>query len=75
LAAAAGDHLEGLVIVAVTMGLRPGGLTGLSWRDVDLDAAPETTPTRAGALVRWVGRKGLEPLTPCASCRCSSQLS
>lgn len=24
---------------------------------------------------RLVGRKGLEPLTPCASCRCSSQLS
>jgi integrase len=33
-----GDRLEGLVIVGVTMGLRPGELTGLSWRDVDLDA-------------------------------------
>jgi integrase len=33
-----GDRLETLVIVGVTMGLRPGELTGLSWRDVDLDA-------------------------------------
>jgi integrase len=33
-----GDRLEALVIVGVTMGLRPGELTGLSWRDVDLDA-------------------------------------
>jgi integrase len=33
-----GDRLEALVVVGVTMGLRPGELTGLSWRDVDLDA-------------------------------------
>ena len=26
-------------------------------------------------LVTVVGREGLEPPTPCASCRCSSQLS
>ena len=26
------------MIVGVTMGLRPGELTGLSWRDVDMDA-------------------------------------
>ena len=38
LGAVAGDRLEALVIVGVTMGLRPGELTGLSWRDVDLDA-------------------------------------
>ncbi|HET9610560.1 MAG TPA: hypothetical protein VFP06_13205 [Acidimicrobiales bacterium] len=38
LCAVAGDRLEALVIVGVTMGLRPGELTGLSWRDVDLDA-------------------------------------
>jgi len=25
--------------------------------------------------VRVVGGKGFEPLTPCASCRCSNQLS
>ena len=29
----------------------------------------------ANALVTVVGREGLEPPTPCASCRCSSQLS
>jgi integrase len=34
-----GDRLEALVIVGVTMGLRPRELTGLSWRDVDLDAS------------------------------------
>jgi integrase len=33
-----GDRLEALVVVGVTMGLRPGELTGLWWRDVDLDA-------------------------------------
>lgn len=36
-AAVAGDRLEALVVVGLTMGLRPGELTGLSWRDVDLD--------------------------------------
>jgi integrase len=38
LVAMRGDRLEALVVVGVTMGLRPGELTGLSWRDVDLDA-------------------------------------
>jgi len=33
-----GDRLEALVIVGLAMGLRPGELAGLSWRDVDLDA-------------------------------------
>jgi len=38
LGAMRGDRLEALVVVGVTMGLRPGELTGLSWRDVDLEA-------------------------------------
>jgi integrase len=38
LASMAGDRLEALVVVGVAMGLRPGELTGLSWRDVDLAA-------------------------------------
>ena len=35
----------------------------------------ETEVTWAQALVKGVGREGFEPPTPCASCRCSSQLS
>ncbi len=33
------------------------------------------TRSETNALVSMVGREGLEPPTPCASCRCSSQLS
>ena len=33
------------------------------------------TRSEANALVTVVGREGFEPPTPCASCRCSSQLS
>ncbi|ADP78115.1 tyrosine-type recombinase/integrase [Pseudofrankia inefficax] len=36
---AAGDRLEALFVVALTMGLRRGELLGLRWDDVDLDAA------------------------------------
>ncbi|ETA03989.1 site-specific recombinase XerD [Frankia sp. CcI6] len=35
---AAGDRLEALFVVALTMGLRRGELLGLRWDDVDLDA-------------------------------------
>lgn len=35
---AAGDRLEALFVVALTMGLRRGELPGLRWDDVDLDA-------------------------------------
>jgi integrase len=38
MAAVAGDGLEALVIVGVTMGLRPGELLGLAWWGVDLAA-------------------------------------
>jgi integrase len=36
--AAKGDRLEALVLVAFTMGLRPGEVLGLTWSEVDLDA-------------------------------------
>ena len=32
-----GDRLEALVVTGVALGLRPGELLGLSWRDLDLD--------------------------------------
>lgn len=38
LLATAGDPLECLVVVGLTLGLRPGELAGLSWDDVDLEA-------------------------------------
>ncbi len=37
LAAARGDRLEALFVVAVTAGLRIGELSGLRWEDLDLD--------------------------------------
>ncbi|TMD04188.1 MAG: site-specific integrase [Chloroflexi bacterium] len=36
-AAAAGDRLEALWVLAATVGMRQGELLGLRWRDVDLD--------------------------------------
>ena len=38
LAAARGDRLEALFVVAVTCGLRQGELVGLRWGDIDLEA-------------------------------------
>jgi integrase len=38
LKAVEGDRLEALVVTGVALGLRPGELLGLSWRDVDLEA-------------------------------------
>jgi integrase len=38
LKAAAGDRLEGLVTIALCMGLRQGEALGLTWADVDLEA-------------------------------------
>lgn len=38
LAAAAGDQLEALYLLAVTTGMRQGELLGLRWRDLDLEA-------------------------------------
>jgi integrase len=38
LQAASGDRLEGLIVVGLMLGLRPGELTGMRWSDIDLDA-------------------------------------
>lgn len=38
LAAAKGERLEALFVVALSVGLRQGELLGLRWQDVDLDA-------------------------------------
>jgi integrase len=44
LEAAKDEHLYALVLVGLTCGLRPGELTGLLWRDLDLDSsAPSLT--------------------------------
>lgn len=40
LVAARGERLESLVACGLTLGLRPGELTGLLWADLDLDADP-----------------------------------
>jgi integrase len=37
IAAARGDRLEALIVLAVTTGMREGELLGLRWRDVDLE--------------------------------------
>jgi len=42
LEAAKGERLESLVLVGVTLGLRPGELTGLLWSDLQLSAKPPT---------------------------------
>jgi integrase len=39
-AAASGDRLEALWLTALHLGLRPGELRGLVWRDIDLEATP-----------------------------------
>lgn len=56
--------------------MKEGG-SGLS---ITIDSLSLCRPLlRTGLVDRFrvyvVGDKGLEPLTPCASCRCSSQLS
>lgn len=40
--AAEGHRLEAMLTVGITLGLRPGELTGLLWSDLKLDAAPAT---------------------------------
>ena len=53
LEAAEGDRLEALYLLAVTTGLRQGGLLGLRWQDVDLESCKlqvlrQLTRTREG---------------------------
>ena len=45
------------------------------WLPAAFWASPKTHKRTTFPLVTMVGREGLEPPTPCASCRCSSQLS
>ncbi len=51
MAAARGERLEGLVVIGLVVGLRPGELAGLLWSDLELDATPPTL-TVSGALKR-----------------------
>jgi len=51
LEAAKGERLEALVLTGMTLGLRPGELTGLLLSDVDLDSNPPTL-TVSGAMKR-----------------------
>jgi integrase len=51
LQAAKGERLEGMVVVGLTVGLRPGELTGLLAADIELDAKPPTI-TVSGAMKR-----------------------
>lgn len=51
LAASKGERLEALLVAGMTVGLRPGELTGLLWTDLDLDATPPTL-TVSGSMKR-----------------------
>lgn len=61
LAAAQGERLEALIVVAGSCGLRPGEATGLLWSDLDLNSTPPTL-TVSGAMKRLVspGEKGYQ---------------
>jgi integrase len=52
LAAARGDRLEGVAVLALRLGLRKGELLGLRWGDVDLD---NRTVRVTGTLKRHPG--------------------
>jgi hypothetical protein len=45
------------------------------WRPARPEPGRGTSPPPQGGDGSGVGREGFEPPTPCASCRCSSQLS
>ncbi len=51
LEAAKGERLEALISLGMTLGLRPGELTGLLWSDLDLGAEPPTL-TVSGSMKR-----------------------
>jgi integrase len=62
LAAAAGDRLEALYVLALTTGMRQGELLALRWRDVDLEGASlqvRATLQNRGGICQLV-----EPKTP-----------
>jgi integrase len=51
IAAVQGERLEALVVVGLSLGLRPGELTGLLWSEIDLDRGAPTL-TVSGAMKR-----------------------
>ena len=61
LEAASGDRLEGLIVVGLMLGLRPGELTGLRWSDVDVDAGRRgaRSARASSVLVEIAGRGAL----------------
>lgn len=61
LEAARGDRLEGMITVAIALGLRQGEILGLRWADVDLDAG--TLTVRNALQRRGPGWKLVEPKT------------
>ncbi|MEY2590544.1 MAG: hypothetical protein QOJ67_2528 [Acidimicrobiaceae bacterium] len=60
LAAVAGDRLEALYVVALSLGLRPGEVLGLAWADVDTEA-------RTLHVRQAVKRETVNPLGPSAA--------
>ena len=67
LAAAKGDPLEALVVLAVSTGLRQGELLGLQWGDIDLQAG--TLAVRRQLLEEAKGTPVLGPLKTAKSRR------
>lgn len=62
LAAAEGDRLEALYVLAITTGMRQGELLGLRWRDVDLDGG--SVQIRGSMQATSEGLRIAAPKTP-----------
>jgi integrase len=60
LAAASGDRLEALYVLAITTGMRQGEILGLRWRDVDLQARS----VRVTGSLQYVRGQGLRVSAP-----------
>src|SRR5215217_289451 len=62
LAAAEGNRLDALFVLAVTTGMRQGELLGLGWKDVDLEAG--VVRVRRTLTLAAGGPRLTEPKTP-----------